>query len=223
MQTIAVIDFETTGGAANAGGRATEIAVALMRDGRVVDRYQSLMRTGVWIPPFIEELTGISNEMVAKAPPASKVMEEARAFVGSHPMAAHNAAFDSKFWDAELERLGRSRHPGQGFACTLMLARRVYPDAPNHKLGTLARYVRLPPSGERAHRAMVDTEMAAGLLARLQEALKRRYGLSHAPHELLSLLQSAPKAKMEALMPGWAQELGCHASSEASDGFGGRR
>lgn len=208
VETIAVMDFETTGGAANAGGRATEIAIILLRGGREVDRFQSLMRTGVWIPPFIEELTGITNEMTAAAPPASVVMEQARRFAGAHPLAAHNASFDSKFWDAELARLGRSREPGQHFACTMLLARRVYPEAPNHKLGSLARHARVPQTG-RAHRAMADTEVAAGLLARMQAALMRRHGLSAAPHELLRALQSIPAKKCDQAIQGLARELGC--------------
>ena len=56
--TIAVVDFETTGMGPAQGARATEIAVVLVRGGRIVDRYQNLMKTGVWIPPFITELTG---------------------------------------------------------------------------------------------------------------------------------------------------------------------
>ena len=51
METVAVIDFETTGISPDAGARATEIAVVLLRDGRVVDRYQSLMNAGAWVPP----------------------------------------------------------------------------------------------------------------------------------------------------------------------------
>src|SRR5690606_35810328 len=74
MDTIAVIDFETTGISPEHGARATEIAAVLVRDGVVVDRYQSLMNAGAWVPPFIEALTGISNEMVRAAPPAARVM-----------------------------------------------------------------------------------------------------------------------------------------------------
>ena len=54
MDTVAVIDFETTGISPDAGARATEIAAVLLRDGRVVGRYQSLMNAGAYVPPFIE-------------------------------------------------------------------------------------------------------------------------------------------------------------------------
>lgn len=98
MQTVAVLDFETTGLSPNLGDRATEIAVILLRDGQVVDRFQSLMNAGRRIPSDVVALTGITNEMIASAPPASKVMKEAAAFVGKHAVVAHNAGFDKRFW-----------------------------------------------------------------------------------------------------------------------------
>ena len=70
MSTIAVIDFETTGVSPEQGARATEVAIVLLEQGRVVDRFQSLMNAGVRIPSFITQLTGITNAMVAAAPPA---------------------------------------------------------------------------------------------------------------------------------------------------------
>ena len=103
MPPIAVIDFETTGMSPSQGARATEVAIVLLEGGQVVDRFQSLMKTGAWIPPFITELTGISNAMLQDAPSADTVMRDAARFVGKAPMVAHNASFDSKFWQAELQ------------------------------------------------------------------------------------------------------------------------
>ena len=82
METVAVLDFETTGLSPSWGDRATEIAVTLMRDGQIVDRYQSLMNAGRRIPAEVVALTGITNSMIASAPPADKVMREAAQFVG---------------------------------------------------------------------------------------------------------------------------------------------
>jgi DNA polymerase-3 subunit epsilon len=193
MDTVAVIDFETTGISPDAGARATEIAAVLMRDGRVVGRYQSLMNAGVYVPPFIEQLTGISNEMVRAAPPAAMVMREVADFVGAHPLVAHNASFDRRFWDAELGRAGRERV--QDFACTMLLARRLCPEAPNHKLGTLVEFLGLPVAG-RFHRALADAEMAAGVLARLEEALERRFGVGPVTHEMLRELQASSRYRL---------------------------
>ncbi|RAQ10234.1 3'-5' exonuclease [Burkholderia cepacia] len=193
MQTVAVLDFETTGLSPNLGDRATEIAVILLRDGQVVDRFQSLMNAGRRIPSDVVALTGITNEMIASAPPASKVMKEAAAFVGKHAVVAHNAGFDKRFWQAELGLLGMTAE--HAFACTMLVARRIYPDALSHRLSSLADMLRLPKSG-RAHRAMVDAEMASHLWCRLQQDIARTYGLHRIDHALMTRVQATAKAKV---------------------------
>lgn len=142
MSIYAVIDFETTGLSPALGARPTEVAIVLIVEGKIIDRFQSLMNPGVSIPRDIQVLTGITNEMVRKAPRVETVMRDAVQFVGTHPIVAHNAAFDSKFWDAELRRINGRRK--QEFACSMLLARRVFPEAPNHKLGTLVRTLGFP-------------------------------------------------------------------------------
>lgn len=189
---IAVIDFETTGMTPAQGARATEVAIVLLEQGRVVDRFQSLMQTGAWVSPFITQLTGITNEMLRTAPPAAEVMCEAARFVGDAPMVAHNASFDSKFWQAELALAGQAAP--HAFACTVLLSRRIYPQAPSHSLGNLARYLQLPSTG-RAHRALADAEMAAALLARMQQDLCTRHALPWPDHALLMQLQRCSKAR----------------------------
>ncbi|MED7669298.1 3'-5' exonuclease [Pseudomonas moraviensis subsp. stanleyae] len=193
MERIAVIDFETTGLSPNSSCRATEIAVVMLENGRIVERYQSLMNAGVRVPAFIEQLTGISNAMLRTAPPAERVMEEVNEFVGCTPLLAHNASFDQKFWDFELGRIKRTRL--QNFACSLLLARRLMPAAPNHKLGTLTTFARLPHTGQ-AHRAMADAEMAANLMAHLAEELRGKHGVRELNHDLLCKLQKVPAAKV---------------------------
>ena len=189
---IAVIDFETTGMTPAQGARATEVAIVLLEQGRVVDRFQSLMQTGAWVSPFITQLTGITNEMLRTAPPAAEVMREAARFVGDVPMVAHNASFDSKFWQAELALAGQAAP--HAFACTVLLSRRIHPQAPSHSLGNLARYLQLPSTG-RAHRALADAEMAAALLARMQQDLCTRHALPWPDHALLMQLQRCSKAR----------------------------
>ena len=194
MEVVAVIDFETTGLSPTQGDRATEIAAVILQDGKVVARYQSLMNAGVRIPSFIQELTGISDAMIRSAPPVADVMREVSAFVGDYPLIAHNASFDCKFWDAELARINRSRR--QEFACSMLLSRRLLPQAPSHKLGALVEFANLPVAG-RYHRALADAEMAASLLVRLEEELRGRYRVHDVSHELLRKIQSLPKTKLE--------------------------
>ncbi|UOB54357.1 3'-5' exonuclease [Burkholderia pyrrocinia] len=193
MQTVAVLDFETTGLSPNLGDRATEIAVILLRDGQVVDRFQSLMNAGRRIPSDVVALTGITNDMIASAPPASKVMKEAAAFVGKHAVVAHNAGFDKRFWQSELGLLDMSAE--HSFACTMLVARRIYPDVRSHRLSSLAETLQLPKSG-RAHRAMVDAEMAGHLWCRLQHDIARTYGLDRIDHDLMTRVQTTSKAKV---------------------------
>lgn len=195
MNTVAVIDFETNGMSPEMGGRATEVAVAIVENGAIVDRYQSLIYTGAYIPAFIEELTGISNEMTRNAPPVAKVMRELAEFAGHLPLVAHNASFDCKFLDAEWARVGHTRQ--QQFACSMLLARRVYPEAPNHKLGTLVAYLGLPDTA-RHHRALADAEMTAHLWTRMLTDIRQQYGLDAVSHESLRSLQKVARAKFAA-------------------------
>ena len=200
MEMVAVIDFETTGLSPDHGDRATEIAAVLLKDGKVVDRYQSLMNSGVRIPAFITELTGITDAMTRKAPPAADVMCEVSEFVGDYPLVAHNASFDSRFWDAELKRVHRKRR--QEFACSMLVARRLFPLAPNHKLGVLVEYAKLPVTG-RYHRALADAEMAASLVTHMEEELRRRYQLCDVPHELLRKIQKVQKHQLDKCVEGY--------------------
>lgn len=190
-----IIDFETTGLSPALGARPTEIAIVIIDDGKIVDRFQSLMNPGVSIPNDIQVLTGITNEMVRKAPAVEAVMRDAVRFVGIHPIVAHNAAFDRKFWDAELRRIHGRRK--QEFACSMLLSRRLYPNAPNHKLGTLIQILCLPATG-RYHRALADAEATAYLLLHMQHELQSRFHLSAVSHELLLAIQSAPRGQLEA-------------------------
>lgn len=129
-------------------------------------------------------------------------MEEVAAFVGDCPLVAHNASFDRKFWDAELERIGQTR--GQAFACSMLVARRVLPQAPNHKLGTLVEFAGLPVTG-RYHRAQADAEMAAHLTLYLEQELMRRFGLGTVSHALLGRIQKTPASRLEACVTGFAK------------------
>lgn len=193
MDIFAVIDFETTGLSPEHGARPTEVAAVLVRNGKIHDQYQSLMNAGAYIPPFIEELTGISNAMVRAAPKIDVVMHEVAEFVGDYPLVAHNASFDRKFWDAELRRLQRKRE--QEFICSLLLARRIYPEAQSYKLGALAQHLNLP-GAKRYHRALADAEVTAHLQVDINAVLKDRYQLPRVSHDLLLSIQSTPRSKL---------------------------
>lgn len=186
-ETFIVLDFETTGMSPDDGSRATEVGAVMVRNGQIADMFQSLMNAKVSIPPFIQDLTGITNSMVAKAPPSSEVMRQLASFIGSTPLVAHNASFDKKFLEAELARVGLTVR--QPIACSMRIARRIYQKAPNHKLGTLVEYADIETDGV-FHRAMADAEMTARLMLRMAWDIRQRYGFKEVGFELLKKLES---------------------------------
>jgi len=188
-ETVIVIDFETTGLSPEQGARATEVAAVVVSNGAIVDRFQSLMNAGVHIPPFIEALTGISNRMIRQAPGAAAVMGELAEFIGEIPLVAHNAAFDRKFLQAELLRIGQPQRAKM--LCSMRMARRIYPTAPNHQLATLVRHARVAETGTY-HRALADAEMTAGLWLRMHQELANSFNLESVPLALLQKIQNAP-------------------------------
>lgn len=219
MNPFAVIDFETTGLSPANGDRATEIAIVVLEGTQVVDRFHSLMNAGVRISPFIEAYTGITNDMIRAAPPAADVMSEAVRFVGGMPLVAHNASFDQRFWVSEVARLNGSCVADPPMACTLLLSRRLYPEAGSYRLGSLAAFHAIAPAG-RAHRALADAEVAAGLLSRIQCDLRERYEVEEAPHELLLKLQRSPRSALPKTIQGYFESLRepCAPDVRARDG-----
>ena len=206
MHPVAVIDFETTGLSPAMGDRATEIAIVVLEGSRVTGRFQSLMNAGVRLSPFIEDYTGITNEMVRSAPPAAEVMAEAARFVRDIPMVAHNASFDQRFWAAELERLGPDAQAVPPFACTMLLSRRLYPEAGSYRLGALASFHALPAAG-RAHRALADAEVAAALLSRIRGDIQQQYAVEDVPHALLVKLQKCQRKALPKAIEGYFEAL----------------
>jgi DNA polymerase-3 subunit epsilon len=193
MNNIIVIDFETTGLSPNLGERTIEVGAVLIQDNQIKDRYQSLMNPGKRISSFIEDYTGITNRMLATAPSIKEVMLELKDFIGSYELVAHNASFDARFLDAEFDRIKHKRN--NNFACSLMMARRIYPEAPNHKLETLVRYKKLKTDGTH-HRALADAEMTAHLWIRIISDIRMQYELDTIPFSMIQKISKTPKAKV---------------------------
>ena len=190
---LIVLDFETTGMSPNVGARPTEVAAVRIENGRIVDRYQSLMNAGVTVPAFITELTGITNSMVRNAPPVDQVMRKLHDFVDGQPIVAHNASFDRKFLEAEWQRLRLTN--SSALLCSLLLSRRLYPQASSHKLGALVDYLDLPKTGHY-HRALADAEMTAHLWLRMSADLANRLNHHAVTLTLMAKLQSVAKHRV---------------------------
>lgn len=198
MNRYAVIDFETTGLSPNGGDRAIEIGAVIVEQGRIVDSHQTFIDPGVPIPPFITSLTGITSKMVAGAPKPRHAFEEILRFVDRSCLVAHNASFDRRFWESELCQAGLGG--GQPFLCTMLMSRRLYPWADNHRLETLVELHGIKSPG-RHHRALADATMTAELFKTIQRDITSLYDGEVINSAFLTKYQRLPKAKAKATPP----------------------
>ncbi len=202
--SIVVLDFETTGLSPDQGDRAIEIGAVKLESGIEVDKFQALMNPGRRINSFIENYTGITNRMLAPAPSCAKVMAEFADFIGDSNLLAHNASFDSRFLAAEFARIGRDV-VGE-FSCSLLVARRIYQDAPNHKLGTLIDYKNFAADGS-FHRALFDAQMTAKLWLSMLDDISESYGVENIPFSLIQRVAKTPKAQVAKVLNKYASTL----------------
>jgi DNA polymerase III subunit epsilon len=169
---FAVVDLETTGWTPEAAA-ITEIGAVRVRGGRRQGEFASLVNPGTAVPPSIEDLTGITDWMLASAPRVASVLPGLLTFARGCVLVAHNAPFDLGFLRAACDDCGLA-WPGFTVLDTVMLARRVMdPDeVPDCKLGTLAGFfgARTAPS----HRALADARATADVLDWLIRRLAHR-------------------------------------------------
>ena len=198
--TVVVLDFETTGLSPDYGDRAIEIGAVRIENGEVVDRFQELMNPGRRIDSFIENYTGITNSMLKDAPPCKEVMQQFADFISDSNLVAHNASFDKRFLDSELAKISRS-YSGK-FVCSMLMARRIYQDAPNHKLGTLVKYANIPSDGA-FHRALYDSEMTTKLWLAMLNDISQQYDIESIPFRLTQKLTKTPKNGVCHFLQNW--------------------
>jgi DNA polymerase-3 subunit epsilon len=162
-----VLDLETTGGSP-AHDRITEVGAVKVRGGEILGTFHTLVNPEVPIPPLISALTGITNPMVADAEPIEVVLPCLLEFLGGAVLVAHNASFDRRFVQANLERHGYQRIPNR-VVCTARLARKLLPrdEVPNVRLATLAAY--LGATVTPCHRALTDAQATVDVFHSLLE------------------------------------------------------
>lgn len=173
-QEYVVVDLETTGGNP-AWNRITEIGAVRVRGDRVIDEWSSLVNPGRRIPKNIVELTGITDAMVAGAPPFEAVADAFRQFLGEAVFVAHRVKFDHDFLKAEFERIGQDfRGPT---LCTVVSSRRHFPGLSSYGLSALCQTFEIPL--ESHHRALCDARATAELLKRINA---KRLALANSHH-----------------------------------------
>ena len=151
--SLAFVDLETTGATATAD-RITEIGIVEV-DEHGVREWSCLVNPGTPISGFIERLTGISNAMVADAPPFAEVAAEVMARLAGRLFIAHNARFDYGFLKNEFKRLGLDFRAT--VLCTVKLSRKLFPQHAKHNLDSLIQSHDLTVSSR--HRALGDARL----------------------------------------------------------------
>jgi DNA polymerase-3 subunit epsilon len=160
--TFVVVDLETTGGAPHGRG-ITEIGAVKVRGGEPLGEFATLVNPGERIPPFVTVLTGITESMVAPAPPIEIVLPSFLEFATGAVWVAHNAPFDTGFLKAACAMFGYP-WPKPLVLDTAALARRalVADEVPNHRLATLAHYFKA--ARRPCHRALDDARATVDVL-----------------------------------------------------------
>lgn len=165
-----VFDLETTGTKAPPC-RITEIGAYRVKNGRVMEKFETLVNPEMPIPWFITKLTGIDSAMVAGAPRFAEIAHDFLGFIGDSILVAHNSGFDMRFLNSEVGRVFPDYRLANPCLCTVQLSRKLLPDIVNHKLKTVAEHYSIDLTNH--HRAGADAYATAhifvNLLAKLHD------------------------------------------------------
>lgn len=163
-----VFDLETTG-AKTPPCRITEIGAYKIKNGAIVEEFQTLVNPETPIPPFITGLTGISDQMVKNAPRFAEIASDFLDFIGDSVLVAHNAHFDIRFLNHEIGRMFEDYRVGNPHLCTVNLSRKLLPDLENHRLHTVAEYYSI--FIKNRHRAADDALATANIFCNFLVAM----------------------------------------------------
>lgn len=175
-----LLDLETTG-ATPTQDRITEIGLIRYEDGIEVGRWNTLINPEVSISPFIQRLTGITQDMVSHAPTFAQVCETLLQWLDQAVLCAHNVRFDYGFLKNEFKRIGITFQ--KKLLCTVKLSRKLYPQHHSHSLNAIIERFQLICT--QRHRAMGDTEMMAAFI----EVAIREFGESTVQETVKTLLK----------------------------------
>lgn len=151
---LAYVDLETTGSRARRD-RITEVGIVLTDDHHIIHEWQALLNPGIAIPLHIQQLTGITPEMLSEAPGFHEVAEQINELLKDRIFVAHNARFDYSFIRQEFQRLGQTFN--RPVVCTVKLSRHLYPRQRRHNLDSLL--ARHDVQCSQRHRALDDARV----------------------------------------------------------------
>ena len=170
---IVCFDIETTGLKVQREA-ITEIGAVVLKNGKITDTFQTFVNPGRRLTPEIIGLTGITDAMLADAPPPEEALAAFLKFVDGRPLAAHNAEFDIGFIRAGCRRAGLEFDPT--YIDSLILAQNLLPELHKHKLDIVAEHLDLPAFNH--HRASDDAGMVGYMLIPFFERMRREMGIS---------------------------------------------
>ena len=190
-EEFCVFDIETTG-LSNLNDKITEIGAVIVKNGEIIDRYDTFVNPEMPIPQNITELTGITNEMVADARKIDQVLPEFFEFAKDRILVAHNASFDTGFIRRASEQCGMEFN--YTFLDTVALSKFVNPDLKKHKLNIIAEYYNLGDFNH--HRACDDAEMLGQILMCMFDKLKNE-GINDTEKMIQAMSANADPLKLQ--------------------------
>lgn len=155
-----VIDLETTGNIPKKGDKIIQFAAVVIENGMIIKQFSTLVNPEKPIPVFIEELTGLNDDMVKGAPLFSEIAPVIGELLDEAYFVAHNVLFDLSFLQEELIQSGFEGFYGPVLD-TVEMARILYPTADSYKLSNLAELENL--NHDRPHQADSDALVTAEL------------------------------------------------------------
>ena len=170
-----VFDVETTGLSPVSGDRIIEIAAVKVKNGEIVDSFESFIQPGRDIPVEASRIHNITEDMVADAPQRDEVLPQILQFIGGACLVGHNIKFDLDFLCYELSLIGRRIHEGTPTIDTIKMAKRLLPQLSTYRLSNLAQY--FGANVQETHRALSDVKLTVMVVTRLLD-LAVKQGIS---------------------------------------------
>ncbi|MBT4384615.1 3'-5' exonuclease [Candidatus Peregrinibacteria bacterium] len=164
-----VVDLETTGLEPKLD-RIVEIAAVKVKNGVIIEEWDTLVNPGIFIPQITTDISGITSDMVKDSPRFDEVADEYLKFIGTDSVfVAHNVDFDWRFMNTHLQRHDREEMNNPNL-CTFKLAKRVHPNLPAYGLGALTETFSIDLV--QAHRALHDARATAELFLKFLRSLQ---------------------------------------------------
>lgn len=158
-----IVDIETTGFSVEHCS-ITQIAALKIKDGNIVDSFNTYVKQNEPIPSFITRLTGITDQDTESGLSVADALYHFTEFTKTYPIIGHNVSFDYRFLDTNLV-LTAGRNLNNPYLDTLRFSKELLPNLPSYKLDILGQYLNLTVDGH--HNAVADTRLTYDLIVSL--------------------------------------------------------